>query len=428
MSNVEDSGFRVQGSGFRSLDSRPSTLDSRHSRRGLSLLEVLVSIFVLAVGLLSVLTIIPLGQFALSESAKSDYSGMCGRAALREIKVHGMLDYRYWYWYPGAWGVGYDASGSLRLIPDVLYNVQNCRDANNVPTDDFMPFLIDPLGYFLDSAENMPFQISNKNATFKSPSSPINLEFVLARRTLYLPPNSLFPYNLPQPLSNTVRPVLPNTSAFRASLEKLFACPDDLAFEVPENSGERPTVAGAGLTNEGNYTWFFTVSPSSSELNLPVGQRTSYTVSAAVCFKRNFGTEVIGTTKLPVGERTVRLKPVQLISGQPPACFPGMGIGGGAMVLENNVDSYDRPLNIQNKGWVLLVRRDANGYPRKCSWYRVVNQAMDIDSTSTTGPTVTLAGPDWDTNVPDPTGHPDILIVIDGVIGVYTTTVNLSGN
>ena len=48
-------------------------------------MEVLISIFVLSIGLLGVAALIPLGQMALWETAKADRCGACGRAALREI-------------------------------------------------------------------------------------------------------------------------------------------------------------------------------------------------------------------------------------------------------------------------------------------------------------------------------------------------------
>ena len=49
---------------------------SPHSpRRGLSLLEVLVSIFILTLGILGVATLIPIGKVAMVETNKSDRTG-----------------------------------------------------------------------------------------------------------------------------------------------------------------------------------------------------------------------------------------------------------------------------------------------------------------------------------------------------------------
>ncbi|MHC4181278.1 MAG: type IV pilus modification PilV family protein, partial [Planctomycetota bacterium] len=111
------------------LSTQDSVLSGRHSsfiihhssfsiqhfplRRGLSLLEVLISMFVLTVGLLGVAALIPMGRFAIVEAGKADRSGACGHAAMHEIKVRGMLDYNNW---------------------------------NNAPADADLPFAIDPLG------------------------------------------------------------------------------------------------------------------------------------------------------------------------------------------------------------------------------------------------------------------------------------------
>ena len=65
-------------------------------RRGVSLMEVLISVFVLSMGLIGMAALLPLGRFAINETGKADRAGACGRAALREIKVRHMLDPTYW--------------------------------------------------------------------------------------------------------------------------------------------------------------------------------------------------------------------------------------------------------------------------------------------------------------------------------------------
>jgi len=64
--------------------------------RGVSLVEVLISIFVLSIGLVGLAALIPVGGIAIVETAKSDRAGTCGRAALREIEVRGLADPQYW--------------------------------------------------------------------------------------------------------------------------------------------------------------------------------------------------------------------------------------------------------------------------------------------------------------------------------------------
>ena len=84
---------------------RPSTWsaapDRRHAparpaRRGVSLMEVLISIFVLSVGLLGLAALIPVGNYSALETGKADRAGMCGRAAIRDLKVRRLLEPAFW--------------------------------------------------------------------------------------------------------------------------------------------------------------------------------------------------------------------------------------------------------------------------------------------------------------------------------------------
>ncbi|NQU25199.1 MAG: prepilin-type N-terminal cleavage/methylation domain-containing protein [Candidatus Nealsonbacteria bacterium] len=89
-------------------------------RHGLSLLEVLISIFVVSIGLMSLAMLIPAGAIAINEANKSDRSGACGRAAMRQIKVARMLDPNFW------------------------------TDTDNLSNG---PFVIDPLGRWMEMPE-----------------------------------------------------------------------------------------------------------------------------------------------------------------------------------------------------------------------------------------------------------------------------------
>ncbi len=65
-------------------------------KRGISLLEVLISIFVLSIGLLGVLSLIPLGKINLDKVEISDRTGTVGRAILRHIKIANWITYEKW--------------------------------------------------------------------------------------------------------------------------------------------------------------------------------------------------------------------------------------------------------------------------------------------------------------------------------------------
>ncbi len=72
------------------------TRATRHRRGGVSLMEVLIAIFVIMVGLLGLLALIPVGGLAIQDMVKADRTGTLGRAALRDVKVRRMLDPELW--------------------------------------------------------------------------------------------------------------------------------------------------------------------------------------------------------------------------------------------------------------------------------------------------------------------------------------------
>jgi hypothetical protein len=337
------------------------------SRRGISLMEVLVSIFILSIGLLGMAALLPLGQMSLLESTKSDRSGACGRAALRDIQVRRMLDYRYWFWQDGVW------SPNPSPPPAVISEDQN---AVNTFVES-SPFVIDPLG----RAKNLPFIFGN----------------VLLRRTFS-------PTPLPPTSPHATRPTIDGQAYFWS---------DDLPFDAPKNSTARPTLvtSGGSVVSEGNYSWFFTVEPAATEISLPISQRRLFNVSVVVCYKRNFDPNSLNSAE---GEHVATINDNNTI----PAGFPGMGIGGGTVILANSSLSNNPKVNVKENQWVMLYHADPTTPElNRCNWYRVVGVGMDVPSPN--GPTLSLSGPDWDPNLSA------TLVVVPGAIGVYTTTMEL---
>ena len=90
---------------------------ARASRAGITLLEVLISIFVLSIGLLGVAALIPAGRFTIVETSKADRAGACGRAGLEEVKIREMADPTRWL-YCGGSSVGNE---SYSFVIDPLF-------------------------------------------------------------------------------------------------------------------------------------------------------------------------------------------------------------------------------------------------------------------------------------------------------------------
>ena len=193
------------------------------TRRGITLMEVLISTFVLSIGLLGLAALIPVGQFTLIETAKADRSGACGRAGLRDVDAERMLDWRLW--------VG---------------NPPLARTDKTVG-----PFVIDPLGV----NAGMP-------ATFAGLGS-------FPRRTL---------------MSAATLAVLTNIEVeriFRWHDDLVFKMPEDPTLR-PVLDPLQP-----GLTDAGTYSWLLTVVPAKIQDDVMVADKTLYQISIVVCYRRD---------------------------------------------------------------------------------------------------------------------------------------------
>ncbi len=98
--------------------------------RGVSLIETLVAMFVLAIGLASLAALLPVGQSQVVKANLDDRKSVVGRAAWQEIQTRGMLDYKYW-----------------TFLKTTAYNAQWTDSVGTAPTTIKPPFAfaIDPL-------------------------------------------------------------------------------------------------------------------------------------------------------------------------------------------------------------------------------------------------------------------------------------------
>ena len=309
-------------------------------RRGISLLEVLVSIFILSVGLLGVAALIPIGKLSLVETNISDRTGACGRAALREIKIRRLLD-------PNNW--------------------------NSTPAS--TTFAIDPLGFNNGLTNNL----GGASGTI----ARINLASGGAGWT-------------------------------PAQAESLFRWPDDLIVTLPKDmttpqNGDRSSlqISGGVPQNEGNFSWFFTATPSPAEATLPLPQRRTYNVSVVVCHKRVFTDS--GTDP---GERVESV-----------VCDMSPSPGGVGITLAGTQ-------KLRDDQWILLTSGS------QVSWYRVAAVGSVTGGNGNSMTRATLVGPDWNGSlggtVTQSGGDVSIsfdnsvnALIIGGVTGVYTSTITL---
>src|SRR5262245_39035064 len=100
-------------------------------RRGITLLECLIAIFVVAVGLLGILSLLPVAHRDMNETMRADTAAALGRRAWQEIQAGGLLDCSKWINNFQPWTDNQDASAVSGFI-----------DSQGFVT----PVLIDPVG------------------------------------------------------------------------------------------------------------------------------------------------------------------------------------------------------------------------------------------------------------------------------------------
>jgi len=71
-------------------------IQARRHRRGISLLEVLVSIFIILFGILGVAALFPVGGFYVDRANQFDRAASIGESAFNEIQIRGLLRPEFW--------------------------------------------------------------------------------------------------------------------------------------------------------------------------------------------------------------------------------------------------------------------------------------------------------------------------------------------
>jgi prepilin-type N-terminal cleavage/methylation domain-containing protein len=412
-----------------------------HSRRGVTLLEVLISIFVVAVGLLGIAAMIPLGSFAVIETAKSDRSAALGRSAQHEVRVRKMLERMRddtpaptARWYVDKYDPMDDATPAARQFRLTFLIGQ--------------PFAIDPL--FATEArvsgtaecfECFPYRKTGDDFAFGHPN--------LARLQL-----NIFAVGVNNPQQQL------------AVLNRIFRWQDDLIFDLDEDDPDRrprqsnlwsngavapyatPAAAGPNplhAQSNDNFTWMLTAVPDPSELPITdpatmtphqirailyTHQQKTYEVSVVTFYKRDFTCNAAANVP---SERFVEI------------AFQGTGIGGGdAMLTAPATDAQgntmteglaEEYLKVKENEWIMVTGfvpeprlSPAGGRRRIAKWYRVIRVDDEVEAVAGTFTRqITLAGPDWDNDLVSPTviAGTARATIIDGAIGVYTTTVTL---
>lgn len=402
-------------------------------RRAITLLEVLISMFIMTVGLLSVASLVPLGKVEQGRGDKTVRASACGRAAFRDMKIRGMMN-------PRSWAIGntteatdnsvFDATAGTFRVSARKFDPLNPKTLTvaHGTFGGIVPVVIDPLGVSNHFGPWFPFAAETIDLTAITPLAPPN-----PPAAPYLPRLTLSPYSAGNPITNDAR---------KAFAEAVFNCPDDLVFDAPANDDALPSqkMELSGTTpikrlSEGNYNWLATIVPVASSWD-----SAPCRVSVAVFHKRSL--TIPGN-----GERICNLASLTgngeiEISVDPVASTTKVGVAAQYRGDGEGVSHID----VRPQQWVMVAGwNDLDGQPTPTDrvwqfrWYRVTNVDATMDTngkeasrkSTGTGPwtkRLTIAGADW--NIPAPVMSDFIrdarVYLIDGIANVYEKDMTLS--
>jgi hypothetical protein len=204
-------------------------------RHGITLMEVLISIAVVAIGLLGVVSLIPVGGQQAQTGARNDRKASVGRRSFREFNVRAMNTANNWR----VWTTQFGPLGPP-LVTDVDLD-------SDVDFDDLIlnpiSFCIDPIGFRLAEPQNAMAQAAVFGGGFN-----------------FMP--RVVPAN-----------VMQSDMLLGPACEEVFIAQDDLVFEQPDDNAAPPlqtmltTATGGGSTvlgkryANGRYSWFATLVP-----------------------------------------------------------------------------------------------------------------------------------------------------------------------
>lgn len=345
----------------------PATRNAqRATRNAITLIEILISLFVLLFGLMGVAAIFPVASHYLVQGDQKDRSDQLANNAFAEIEARGMLKPENWAIPVGpGFALDFLLSGNFML-----------------PASQGYAFVLDPMGIAAADLANPPITGSD-----------------------YLPVNafnSFNPWQSPPPgqigLPQANWPVrrlsfdtdnVPGTATLlqAAPAETIFRLRDDLAVEQP-NQGDRPAMQRWSVDNNGtpnnlnddvllarqyvgDYSWLATVVPTDNNALLGLQPAANlagglYDVSVVVFYKRDIVPSV-STSGSPGSERLIAAE------------FLNQGELAIYDFPNNNPDAVDLAVDgIRPTNWICVMGVNQTNGQFLLRWYRIL--AMDEDT------------------------------------------------
>jgi len=351
----------------------------RARRRGISLLEVLMSIFIIMIGILGVASLLPLATHLANRGTTADRAAIAGKEALRQFAIREMNNPDNWLQSDGT-----------------PFSLATQLDTNNPPVANKPLQPGGPKAYCLD-----PRLIARNNA---ASAFPVGAGVAMPRITLR---------------NRSGGAAGGGVAMGTLAADDVFMLQDDLEYALPDDTIQPPVQIAFGDDNgtptnpnddpsrikrffAGDFSWLATLVREAG------GDR--YTLSVVVLRGRHNPAAADEIT-IPAGS----------------VAMPGGGIGGGEITIDFSSAGLSAAQlaqaneNLAPGRWVLLAGQESSGAVRAFRWYRILHLS-DVDTTTSPATRhVTLAGRDWDVAL---LGTPQVTI-LPGVVAAYERTVRL---
>jgi Tfp pilus assembly protein PilV len=357
-------------------------------RSGISLMEVLISIFIMAVGMVSIASLLPVGGIQVQKANVEEQKAILGLNALREFQIRGMANPANWV----------QCNTSTNPAKWVAYN--------GTPVAYMPPLAIDPL--MVGSVVAANAQDSKKIDTFpanvNSTSYPVMKRLTMAGvcNASGAAPNITF--TPVKALSDAI---------FRAADDVVSLQPDDHSIpataQLTLDSSNNPVKRDF----EGAYTWLATLTPYYPDQAAPVPMN-QFTLSIVIFYRRVISTPTATSQQEDFVHCTTAGSP-----GTEPTAG-SVNFGGGDLNLGDATVATEQQVALARPGnWIMLCRNDAT-LGRIFKWYRIITASTDTSGNLG----VTLAGPDW---VWAGGANPTYACLFDGAVACYQRVIHLDG-
>jgi hypothetical protein len=414
---------------------------------------------VLAVGILSIASLIPVASFQVQRSHVDDTKALVGQQAFRDFRNHGFARPDYWC---------YDASGNSPLV--------NSRNPN-------LNFGV----LLLPQANPTPRQGQNRDNGFSYAFPPIAIDPCMIKR---FPPAagtaSDFALVTSVPAYNGERIEMFRVTcatALQAAADQVCLSLDDLVFDTASNNPDALPYNGFNTNNtkrkfQGQFSWLATLVPQYGD-GLRAGDPPASTAANKIppipANRNSMILSIVVFNQRPTAVRPGTVVNGANVSGERaaqatftgtntnPAKRTAQGIGAGELQISElnasaTADQANTDLAVKAGEWIMLgtmiadpnaplQSRNSSGFPQRpfFRWYRVINVGpimnpndqytnKSINRSGTFARNLTISGADWQMATVVPTvnqggqTYPQFFAFIyDGAVAVYERSVKLEG-